>query len=79
MYQEITEVFKSFYQQHQIKLIPLNNYLTMSCWSNGEKVLFAFPGKFAADEIGFISSDRAILDYVETMLEGVESSLNDKE
>ena len=79
MYQEITEELKLFYEQHNIKLIPLNNYLTMSCWSNGEKALFAFPGRFAAGEIGFISSDRAILDYIETMLEGVESSLNDKE
>ena len=79
MYQEITEELKIFYEQHNIKLIPLNNYLTMSCWSNGEKALFAFPGKFAADEIGFISSDRAILDYIETMLEGVESSLNDND
>ena len=79
MYHEMTEELKIFYEQHQIKLIPLNNYLTMSCWSNGEKVLFAFPGKFAANEIGFISSDLAILDYIETMLEGVESSLNDEE
>jgi hypothetical protein len=46
----------------------------MSCWSNGEKVLFAFPGKFAAEEIGFISSDIAILHYIDTMLEGVENS-----
>jgi len=79
MYQEITKELELFYEQHKVTLIPLNNYLTMSCWSNGEKALFAFPGKFAADEIGFISSDRAILDYIETMLEGVESSLNDKE
>ena len=79
MYQEITEELKTFYEKHNVKLIPLNNYLTMSCWSNGEKALFAFPGKFAADEIGFISSDRAILDYIETMLEGVESSLNNED
>ena len=76
---QVTEELKVFFEQHNIQLRPLNNYLTMSCWSNGEKVLFAFPGKFAADEIGFISSDNAILHYIETMLEGVETSLNDNE
>jgi hypothetical protein len=78
LYYEVTEELKTFFAQHNIKLIPLNNYLTMSCWSNGEKVLFAFPGKFAADEIGFISSDRAILDYIHVMLEGIENSLKDE-
>ena len=74
MYYEVTEELKVFFEAHNIRLIPLNDYLTMSCWSNGEKVLFAFPGKYAADEIGFISSDIAILHYIDTMLEGVESS-----
>ena len=78
MYQQITEELKVFFERHNIRLLPLNNYLTMSCWSNGEKVLFAFPGKFAADEIGFISSDNAILHYIDTMLEGVESSNNEE-
>ena len=77
MYHDITEELKAFFEGRNIQLIPLNNYLTMSCWSNGEKVLFAFPGRFAANEIGFISSDRAILDYIETMLEGVENTLDD--
>ena len=74
MYYLVTEELKDFFKSHHIQLIPLNDYLTMSCWSNGEKVLFAFPGKFAADEIGFISSDRAILHYIDTMLEGVKNS-----
>ena len=77
MYYQVTEELKLFFEQHNIQLRPLNNYLTMSCWSNGEKVLFAFPGKYAADEIGFISSDNAILHYIETMLNGVENSLKD--
>ena len=78
VYYEITEELKTFFEEHNIRLISLNNYLTMSCWSNGEKVLFAFPGRFAANEIGFISSDRAILDYIATMLEGVESGLENE-
>ena len=77
MYYQVTEELKRYFEQHHIRLIPLNTYLTMSCWSNGEKALFAFPGKFAADEIGFISQDRAILRYIETMLEGVESNMNE--
>jgi hypothetical protein len=70
MYYDTTEQLKAFLYQYNIETIPLNDYLTMSCWSNGEKVLFAFPGKFAADEIGFISHDLAILSYINTMLEG---------
>jgi hypothetical protein len=73
MYQQITDELATFYETNKIKLIPLRNYLTMSCWSNGEKVLFALPGRFAADEIGFISQDIAILRYIDTMLDGVKS------
>lgn len=72
MYEQITEQLIAFFLQHNIRTIKLDNYLTMSCWSNGEQVLFAFPGKFAADEIGFISHDLAILRYIDTMLKGVE-------
>ena len=75
MYDRVTKELISFFFQHNIATLALNNYLTMSCWSNGEKVLFAFPGKFAADEIGFISHDKAILTYIETMLAGVESTM----
>ena len=74
VYYQVTEELKVFFKSHNIQLVPLNDYLTMSCWSNGEKVLFAFPGKFAAEEIGFISSDHAILHYIDTMLEGVKNS-----
>ena len=79
MYYQVTEELKVFFGSHHVQLLPLNNYLTMSCWSNGEKALFAFPGKFAAEEIGFISSDRAILHYIDTMLEGVISSDEEEE
>jgi len=80
MYNQVTEELKAFFDQHNITTISLNNYLTMSCWSNGEKVLFAFPGRFAADEIGFISQDAAILRYINTMLDGVMNtdSLDEK-
>jgi hypothetical protein len=80
MCQEITDELETFFEANKITLVPLTNYLVMSCWSNGKKVLFAFPGKFAADEIGFISHDLAILHYIETMLAGVEVNLkNDSE
>jgi hypothetical protein len=77
MCQVVTDILKVFFEQHNVKLIPLNNYLSMSCWSNGERVLFAFPGRFAADEIGFISHDPAILRYIDTMLAGIESTGKD--
>ena len=74
MYEQVTEELKSFFKKNHMKMIPLNNYLTMSCWSNGKQALFALPGRFAADEIGFISHDPAILNYIETMLLGVDNS-----
>jgi len=74
---EITDELIAFYGTNKIELIPLTNYLTMSCWSNGKKVLFALPGRYAADEIGFISHDIAILQYINTMLEGVKSKQDD--
>jgi hypothetical protein len=79
MYQQITDKLAEFYRTNKMQLIPLRNYLTMSCWSNGKKVLFAFPGRFAADEIGFISQDIAILRYIDTMLDGVKSQNNDND
>lgn len=75
-YYQFTDAIKEYYTALGIKLLPLNEYLTMSCWSNGDEVLFALPGKFAADEIGFISHDKAIIEYVKTMLEGVEHTIN---
>jgi hypothetical protein len=78
MYQQVTDELIAFFKTNKITLIPLNDYLVMSCWSNGEKVLFAFPGKFAADEIGFISHDPAILRYIDTMLVGVKANLRDE-
>jgi len=77
MYQQITDSFSAFYKTNKIQLIPLGNYLSMSCWSNGEKALFALPGRFAAEEIGFISRDNAILQYINTMLDGVINSMED--
>jgi hypothetical protein len=78
MYQQVTDALKTVFKTNKIKLIPLSDYLVMSCWSNGEKALFAFPGKFAADEIGFISHDPAILRYIDTMLAGVENNANEQ-
>ncbi|MDR1582804.1 MAG: hypothetical protein LBS55_06030 [Prevotellaceae bacterium] len=78
MYQQVTDELITFFKMNKITLIPLNDYLVMSCWSNGEKVLFAFPGKFAADEIGFISHDPAILRYIDTMLIGVKVHLRNE-
>ncbi len=78
MYYEFTEQLKLFFRQHNIETLPLNSYLSMSCWANGGKTLFAFPGRFAADEIGFISHDEHILNYIKTMLHGVLSQSKEK-
>lgn len=75
MYNSFTDEITSFYTAKGIEMIPLDGYLTMSCWSNGEMVLFAFPGRYAADEIGFISSDITIINYINTMRDGLKNKM----
>ena len=77
MYNEVTEKMKDFLPNHKIKIIQVDDYLTMSCWSNGKKALFALPGRYSAEEIGFITHDKAILDYIDVMLQGISSSKNE--
>lgn len=77
MYIGFTHQMEDFYSQcgENVHLIPLDDYLTMSCWmisgGGNSKAIFAFPSKYATDEIGFISQDQAIATYIRTMLNGV--------
>ena len=77
MYIGFTKVMEDFYHScgENIQLIPLNDYFTMSCWmisqSGKNQAIFAFPSKYATDEIGFYSQDEAIASYIRTMLYGV--------
>lgn len=78
MYRQISNTIVRYYNQVGINLIPLNEYLTMSCWmvkkGNGKdvKTVLAFPSKYSTDEIGFYSRDEAFSRYIGTMLEGVK-------
>ena len=78
MYVGFTHTLEDFYQScgKNVHLIPLNDYLTMSCWmisGNGRsQAIFAFPSKYATEEIGFYSQDEAIANYIRTMLRGVQ-------
>ena len=72
MYAQFTDELKTFFEDHGIEVIPLQEYLTMFSWSNGKSALFVFPGRFGSEEIGFISHDDDILDYINTMLIGVK-------
>lgn len=71
MFKEITNVIISLYQKYGFECIPLNDYLTMSCWKTGEKIIFAFPSKYNTEEIGFSSQDPAFSKYIQMMLNGV--------
>lgn len=81
MYEGFTHQMEEFYSNcgDNVHLIPLNDYLTMSCWmiSGGgkSKAIFAFPSKYATDEIGFVSQDEAIAKYIRTMLNGVQNAI----
>ena len=77
MYRSMSETIAKYYTQYGFDLIPLDEYLTMSCWMiregghNGVKTVLAFPSKYSSDEIGFYSQDEAFSKYIGTMLEGV--------
>ena len=79
MYRAFDAQIKQHYMRNErsnfIELIEMNEYLTMSCWLVRDKTVLAFPSKYATEEIGFISQDKAFVDYIHTMLVGVRSQL----
>jgi hypothetical protein len=80
MYRKISEVMVKYYTKYGIDMVPLDEYLTMSCWmvkrSDHKEVrtVLAFPSKYSTDEIGFYSQDEAFSRYIGTMLEGVRQN-----
>ena len=71
MYRGMTHLLESEYSAHGVELIPIDEYLTMTCWLVSGQAVLAFPSKYATDEIGFYSKDPAFGKYINTMLEGV--------
>lgn len=81
MYRGMSNVIIKYYKRYGIEMIPLDEYLTMSCWMSQKgnrkevKTVLAFPSKYSTDEIGFYSQDEAFSQYITTMLEGVKQSI----
>jgi hypothetical protein len=75
MNRDISFLIAETYKKRGIKLVALNEYLTMSCWmvkhSTGMRAVLAFPSKYSSDEIGFYSQDEAFSKYISTMMEGI--------
>lgn len=77
MYRKMSGIIAKYYSNYGITLVPLDEYLTMSCWlvrksdKKGVKTVLAFPSKYSTDEIGFYSQDEAFSRYIGTMLNGV--------
>lgn len=71
MYKGISYELIKTYEAHGVELIPLDEYLTMTCWLVSGQAVLAFPSKYATEEIGFYSKDPAFSDYIRTMLSGV--------
>lgn len=82
MYRGISNVIIRYYKNCGIEMLPLDEYLTMSCWmaQRGNrrevKTVLAFPSKYSTDEIGFYSQDEAFSKYISTMLAGVKQNVN---
>ncbi|MDR0873401.1 MAG: hypothetical protein LBN27_08050 [Prevotellaceae bacterium] len=77
MYRGITKELENAFRQHNIELIPINEYLVMSCWYNDNKAVLAFPSKYSTDEIGFYSQDHIFAKYIEKMLDGVKNQVRE--
>ena len=82
MYSAQTDCLVAFYEQQGIELIPLNEYLTMSCWlvkpadkNRATEAILAFPSKYSSDEIGFYSQDVSFADYISMILAGVKGEI----
>lgn len=71
MYKGLSQELISVYESHGVELIPLDEYLTMTCWLVSGQAVLAFPSKYATEEIGFYSKDPAFSEYIRTMLQGV--------
>jgi hypothetical protein len=71
MYKDLTALLSDMYSSHGVELIPIDEYLTMTCWLVSGHAVLAFPSKYATDEIGFYSKDPAFSKYINTMLDGV--------
>lgn len=80
MNREISMVIAEYYEKREIQLVPLDEYLTMSCWmvknDHDFKAVLAFPSKYSSDEIGFHSQDEAFSKYISTMLKGILANQN---
>lgn len=86
MYSEITDCIANVYRDHGIELVPLNEYLTMSCWlikpaneTQSTEAILAFPSKYSSEEIGFYSQDNLFSDYIMTILQGVRNKIDYKQ
>ena len=78
MYSEMTDCIVKRYRDNGVEMIPLNEYLTMSCWllkpaniNRPTEAILAFPSKYASEEIGFYSQDASFATYITAMLKGV--------
>lgn len=80
LFSSYTEIIENEYAYHRnITLIPIEDYLTMSCWMIGNRyegynVVIAFPNRYASSEIGFASQDDNIARYIHTMLQGIRTN-----
>lgn len=80
MYRDISNVIIRYYTINGFELVPLDEYLTMSCWMAQRgtrkevKTVLAFPSKYSTDEIGFYSQDEAFSKYISMMLDGVRQN-----
>lgn len=77
MFNGYTNIMEREYSYHRnITLIPIEDYLSMSCWLIGNGLegfymIIAFPSRYSSDEIGFASQDDNIARYIHTMLFGI--------
>lgn len=84
MFSGFTDIMEKEYAYHRnISLIPIEDYLTMSCWMVGNRyegynIIIAFPNRYFSSEIGFASQDDNIARYIHTILDGIRINYTEK-
>ncbi|MDR2064245.1 MAG: hypothetical protein LBP85_00840 [Prevotellaceae bacterium] len=72
-YYYINKTIQETYKNNSIKIITTNEFHSMNCWRKDDMAILSFPSKYNSDEIGFYSQDPVFIQYIKSMLQGVEN------
>lgn len=77
MFTSMTNVMVDTYRHYNIRLIPMENFVSVRSWlicdkRGKSKAIMAFPSRYSSSEIGFYTTDKSTKNYILTMQKGIE-------